>query len=93
MRYPPPRWIFVDTDGTLARSGVLDEYIVDFLKQKRIDGFKIVLWSSRGQKHAQDVAEKYEVIDLFDFILSKPGYLIDDKGWRWIRYTKVIREA
>jgi hypothetical protein len=24
-------------------------------------------------------------------VLSKPGYIIDDLGWSWIKYTKVIR--
>lgn len=34
---------------------------------------------------------QFGVTELFYVILSKPGYVLDDKGWGWIQYTHVIR--
>ena len=30
---------------------------------------------------------------IFDHVLSKPGYVLDDKGWTWIKFTRVIKSA
>ena len=53
----------------------------------------MMLWSSRGEAHARKYAELFGVMDVFDMICSKPGYIVDDQGWGWIKYTRVIREA
>ena len=90
MKYPPPRWVFVDVDGTLVQYGVLSMEVVAWIKEARRRGFRFVLWSARGQEYARASAERHEVIGLFEHIISKPGYIIDDKGWEWVRYTKRI---
>ena len=41
--------------------------------------------------HCVVTAEQFGVADLFDDIVSKPGYVLDDLGWSWIKYTQVIR--
>ena len=51
----------------------------------------IMLWSARGESHARNAAETFGVADLFHTICSKPGYVVDDLGWSWIKHTKVIR--
>ena len=50
-----------------------------------------MLWSSRGSAYAMKAAVLYGIEDLFSVICSKPGYIVDDQGWNWIRYTRVIR--
>jgi len=30
---------------------------------------------------------------IFDHVLSKPGYVLDDKGWTWVKFTRVIKSA
>lgn len=87
MRFPPPKTIFVDVDGTLEIHGELNQPLIEWLKEKKEDGFSLVLWSMAGEKHAVIIADEYKVTHLFDHIISKPGYIIDDKGWQWIRTT------
>jgi hypothetical protein len=33
-----------------------------------------------------------DIEDIVAFKLSKPGYIVDDKGWNWTRYTKQIKD-
>ena len=84
MKYPLQKWIFVDIDGTLSND------VIEWIKTKRPEGYRFVLWSSRGEEYAKAVAERYEIVDLFEHIISKPGYIVDDKGWSWVKYTKTI---
>jgi hypothetical protein len=54
-------------------------------------GYSLMLWSARGREYADAMAQRYGVAGLFDVILAKPGYIVDDLGWDWIKYTQVIR--
>jgi len=93
---PPPRVIAVDVDNTLHSAGVCNSRLIDWCKQQKEAGFYLMLWSSRGEAHARNVAAHCGVDGLFDMICSKPGYVVDDQGWGWIKYTRVIssiREA
>ena len=85
---PPPRVIFCDVDGTLIVSGMVNARLVDWLRLRHADGFELVLWSSRGREHAEKAASVAGCADLFRSIVSKPGYIVDDKGWTWIKYTR-----
>ncbi|NLF97359.1 MAG: HAD family hydrolase [Candidatus Riflebacteria bacterium] len=89
-KYPIPRAFFVDVDGTLHRFGRLNTALVNIIKQKKDEGFFIVLWSSRGQKYAEDYADSQGIRALFDVIISKPGIIADDMGVEWSRYCKFI---
>ena len=90
QKYPPPKVIAVDVDGTLLIRGEINQKLVDWCKYKKKAGFCLILWSSRGEKHAANIAYKAGLTGVFDTIISKPGYVVDDKGWRWIKYTIVI---
>jgi hydroxymethylpyrimidine pyrophosphatase-like HAD family hydrolase len=92
LRLPRPEVIYVDVDGTLllANSGI-NWALVEQLRQKHAAGFSLVLWSARGEQHAKDAANKANCVGLFTAILSKPGFIIDDKGWAWTRYTKRLK--
>ena len=37
------------------------------------------------------MAKRCECVELFDHIVSKPNYVVDDLGWSWIKYTEVVR--
>ncbi len=50
----------------------------------------MILWSARGKAHAEQAAKISKLTDTFDTIISKPGYIVDDKGWSWIKYTKNV---
>lgn len=89
-KYPRRRVIAVDVDGTLHRSGIPNKEAIEWLRNQKKKGFKLILWSSRGEDYARRAAEKLEVIDIFDVIISKPGYILDDDGWRWIKFTCVV---
>jgi hypothetical protein len=90
-KYPPSRTIAVDVDGTLLVNGRLNARLIEFCRAQRARGFSIMLWSARGKAYAQAVAERFEIVDLFDDIVGKPGYIVDDLGWTWIKFTRVVR--
>lgn len=91
QKYPPNRVIAVDVDNTLHVKGVLNEKVVSFCRNQKEQGFYLILWSARGEKYARAVAAHFDVADIFDVILSKPGYILDDEGWGWIKFTRVIQ--
>ncbi len=91
MKHPPTKTIAVDVDGTLHNDGVLNMSVVQFCERQKANGFTLNLWSARGKRYAQAAAERFGVTHLFDDIVSKPGYVLDDQGWSWIKYTHVIR--
>jgi hydroxymethylpyrimidine pyrophosphatase-like HAD family hydrolase len=91
QKFPPTRTIAVDVDGTLHVNGILNVRVVEFCERQKANGFTLNLWSARGKEYAQAAAEKFGVSHLFDDIISKPGYVLDDQGWNWIKYTQIIR--
>lgn len=89
---PPAKCIAIDVDETLiTRLGKLDEPLAEWVRKKHDEGYETILWSARGRKHAQAAADRHGIADYFDSILSKPGYIVDDLGWSWIKYTQVVR--
>ena len=91
-KYPPTRTIAVDVDGTLKlQNTYLNTPLVNYLKQKKAEGFSLMLWSARGKEYAEQTAKQFGLTDLFEIIIAKPGYIVDDLGWDWIKYTQVIR--
>lgn len=93
QRYPPPRIIAVDIDGTLVTQGRLSSSVVTWCRDKKTKGARLMLWSARGIEYANQVADHFELRDLFDDVVGKPGYIIDDQGWNWTRYTVVVPES
>lgn len=91
QKYAPTKSIAVDVDGTLHIHGLPNRQVIEFCKAQKARGIILTLWSARGKKYAQAVADKFEVASLFDDIVSKPGYVLDDQGWNWIKHTHVIR--
>lgn len=90
-KYPPKKTLAVDVDGTLYINGALNANVVQFCETQKANGFVLMLWSARGKEYAQSVADHFEVSHLFDVVISKPGYVLDDQGWGWIKHTNVIR--
>lgn len=90
--YPPPNLIAIDVDGTLVdKHGNLNTALVEWIRQRKADGHELALWSMQGRRHAQTTAEAFGIADLFEMILAKPGMIVDDQGWHWIKYTKVVK--
>jgi len=89
IKHPYPNVIFVDVDGTLLLKSGLNAGLADWCR-KNTEKSELVLWSARGQKYAKNFAQHFEITDIFKTIISKPGYIIDDLGWTWIKYTKVL---
>jgi predicted mannosyl-3-phosphoglycerate phosphatase (HAD superfamily) len=85
-----PRVIFVDVDGTLSLRGNPNAPLVKFLRRRKSEGFEIVLWSMRGARYAHEAAKAFGVLDLFDAIVSKPGFVVDDKGLEWLRSAMIL---
>lgn len=84
-----PKCIYVDVDGTLLVNGIINMELVRWCNGKHRDGFELILWSARGADHAVSVAVEAGIKSLFSNIITKPGYIVDDKGWWWTRYVKV----
>ena len=90
-KLPPPKCIAVDVDGTLiGKFNLPNEKLISWCKFQKSQGFYLILWSARGRDHAVKTAESYRCLELWDVIMSKPGYIVDDKGWNWVKYTKVL---
>lgn len=81
----------MDVDGTLHINGVANHRAIAWLNKRKAEGYTLMLWSMRGERHARVVAKQMECAELFDVIVSKPGYILDDEGWRWIQRTRVLR--
>lgn len=90
-KLPPPRVIAVDVDGTLHIRGEPNTKAIEWLKARKAEGFTLMLWSMRGERHARLISEQMGCAALFDLVVSKPGFILDDEGWGWIKRTRVIR--
>jgi len=90
QKYPPPDVIYIDVDGTLLKCGKPDIKIVAWARKKYDQGFQLIVWSSRGAINATRAVHLAGIEDIVSFKLSKPGYIVDDKGWSWTEYTKQI---
>lgn len=88
-KHPPQQTIAIDVDNTLFVGGVLDEKVVNFAKAKHVEGFELIIWSSRGSEYAKGAMVEAGLSEIARAI-SKPGYVLDDDGWEWTRYTRVI---
>ena len=82
--------IAVDVDDTLIVDGCVDFLLVDWCRVKRKEGFYMILWSQRGRGHAEKMAIKANATEIFNIIIGKPGYIVDDQGWTWTKFTRRI---
>jgi hydroxymethylpyrimidine pyrophosphatase-like HAD family hydrolase len=89
-KFPPSRVIAVDVDGTLHNAGRVNAALVEYCRARKAEGYRLMLWSARGIEHAQRAVDLFGLAGLFDDVVGKPGYIIDDLGWTWIKYTHVI---
>ena len=78
-------------DGTLHIRGEPNTKAIAWLTQRKAEGFTLMLWSMRGEAHARNISNQCGCLELFDHIISKPGYVLDDLGWSWINRTQVVR--
>jgi TPR repeat protein len=89
-----PKTIYVDVDGTLIlKNGTVNTQLINFLENmSEANGgdYQLILWSMAGHAHAEEVAEELKITHLFEHILTKPGYMIDDDGKNWLRFTHLI---
>ena len=90
-KYPIPRLIAVDVDDTLIREGKIDKKLIDWCRQRKAEGFQLLLWSMKGESYARETAERFGVADVFDRVIGKPGYIVDDEDWNWTRFTIRVR--
>ena len=93
MRFPASKCVAIDVDNTLVINNKLTVSVVEFARLKKNEGFDVILWSAKGREHAEKQARRFHIEDCFTAIISKPGYIIDDLGWSWIKFTKWIRGA
>ena len=89
-QYPRRKTIFFDVDDTLKLKSGLNTKLVEWCRTQIDDGYELVLWSARGKQYATDYAKRHGIADMFQDIVSKPGYIVDDQGWTWIKYTKRV---
>ena len=89
-RYPIQNVIAIDIDGTLIIDNKLNINLINWIKKEN-GNYTFYLWTSRGKKYADHIADKFKIKDLFDSIISKPGFIVDDKGWKWTHFTKVLK--
>lgn len=91
QKFPPTKCLAIDIDGTLICDGMINDDVLEMARTKKEEGFDVILWSARGRAYAEMVAKELEIENLFTFIISKPGFIVDDMGWGWTRFTRVVR--
>lgn len=91
QKLPPPKVIAVDVDKTLFNRGVVNKKLVELCIKWKDEGFTIIVWSSRGEQYARAAVEKAQLSNVVNHVIGKPGYIVDDQGWTWIKFTKVIK--
>jgi len=87
MRLPPTKLIAIDVDGVLNAYSKVNAKVVEVIRDRHRQGFEIVVWSARGTAYAKEWAERAGVAELCAAIIGKPGYILDDQGWAWTRFT------
>ena len=90
QKFKSPRVIYCDVDNTLVVGGRLNKRLVQGLGERRPAGFQLNVWSARGEEVARAAVERAELEGKVNACLSKPGTLVDDAGWGWVRFTHVI---
>jgi hydroxymethylpyrimidine pyrophosphatase-like HAD family hydrolase len=93
VNYPLRKTIAVDVDGTLIHGSSVNESLIAWLRVRKEEGHELILWSARGREHARRAARVTETESLFDAIISKPGRIVDDLGWSWIKWTQIIHPS
>ena len=91
QKHPFTKCVAIDVDDTLVINERLNTAVVDYAKERQAAGFEILLWSAKGREHAERIADKFGIRNLFSAIISKPGYIVDDMAWSWTRYTRVVK--
>ena len=92
MLFPISKTICVDIDNTLIYKNELNQELVIWLKEQKKNNYDLILWSMQGRQYAEKVANKYNLQNLFNAIIGKPGFIIDDLGWSWTRHTKWVNQ-
>ena len=87
---PLTKVIAVDVDDTLIVNGKIDLGLLEWCRDRKAAGFKLILWSQAGENHARKVAERAKAVDVFHVIIGKPGYIIDDQSWNWTKFTRRV---
>lgn len=82
----------VDVDRTLILEGEVNEAVVEWVRDRKREGFFLVLWSARGKRYAEAAARKAGLEEAFDVVMGKPGVIVDDEGWGWAKRVPVVRK-
>lgn len=90
QRFPIAKVIAVDIDGTLVQDGRLHLPLLDWIRERKQEQFRLMLWSARGREYVMTTAHRFGVVPLFDDLISKPGLIVDDQGWTWTQYTRRV---
>ena len=84
--------IFVDVDDTLIRTSGTKRIprpdVIEKIRQLKQAGHELFLWSSGGAEYAQEVANQFDIADVFTTFLPKPEIAIDDvaiQDWTHLR--------
>ena len=85
--------IFIDVDGTLLIDGQANKKLVAWLSAVPAGQFEIILWSSRGKDHAEKAARFTGTTSYFAAIISKPNYIIDNDGLKWVRLVESMNHV
>ena len=89
-RFSTSRAIYCDVDGTLLLLTGPNLELIRGLKRLKETGFRLFLWSARGDTYAAKAAALCGCSSLFEAIIPKPGAVIDNAGWAWTKFVKIL---
>ena len=87
-----PLFIYVDVDDTLIRSNDKEPIpeVVSHVCELHRQGAQIYCWSTGGESHAREIAQKLGIDECFTGFLHKPQIFIDDeRAAEWPHFVHV----
>ena len=92
-RFAPRLQAAVDVDGTLIQAGGVAPAVVEWIRERAGEGFQVIVWSARGEQVAREAVDRAGIGELVAYAIAKPGVILDDQGWGWVRFTRAIDPA
>jgi len=75
--YPESEHITI-TEGDSSMTMVPHDYHIKFIKNLKVQGYGLVVWSAAGGEWADKVAKLLNLEDIIDICIAKPEFVMDD---------------
>ena len=82
-------WTLFNSDRIMAH-GAPRDVTVESMRRRKQDGCVLLLWSKLGESVAKERAEKYQLLDLFDWAQDHLQAFADEPGLSQSGYVELV---